>query len=131
MDETLCLAIETFQRAVPKSQAKLEGQCYRYSVLFTEFLALEYGIYDAKVVLVNLAKYELDEVYCHKEWADLCGGDEDDIIHYAVEVNGTDIVDWTYKQFDSRASIPVTYRKNRYKGRIEKDLHKSTFKGCF
>jgi hypothetical protein len=117
METKLLLAIESFERMIPKnSPDDLFGRCYEFSSMFHQFLHRRYRL-KSSIVRIELTRGELDFETCHEEWADLCG-EEGEIEHYAVECQGW-IIDWTYRQFNCESAFPVTYPKSRYVDRVQ------------
>lgn len=101
-------AIRDFRRTIPKSQDALLDQCDAISKDFIRFAKKHYGI-TARLAEINLYQGELDFETCHSAWASYAGGKEHCISHYAVLYRNL-IIDFTYKQFDEDATIPVVER---------------------
>jgi len=93
----------------------LTGECENVSGLFVKFLDRKYGI-QAKMVEIKMHYPEIVLETCDPAWKPFSGG-ESNCYHVAVLVHGY-IVDFTWIQFDGKASIPVVYKK--FKGRIKK-----------
>ena len=70
-------------------------------------IALEFMTHAAKrglpSVLVQVSEYYGDLSRCHPEWE---GVPADSVIHYLVRIDDK-YVDWTRRQFDSLAPVPV------------------------
>ena len=70
-------------------------------------IALEFMAYAARCgvpsTLVEVAGYDGDLSRCHPKWRGVPGGS---VIHYLVRVED-EYVDWTRRQFDLIASVPV------------------------